>query len=60
MNTQASTRAGESLSPELEARLHEVEAAAAMEPGFVGIDWVVLAVTGVIAPVLLLWWGWHA
>ncbi|MBL8709229.1 MAG: hypothetical protein JNL25_08555 [Rhodospirillaceae bacterium] len=49
---------GEALAPELERRLKEVEEAAEREPGFVGRDWLILAVTGVLGPIALLLWGW--
>lgn len=50
--------AGEALPPELEQRLKEVQAAADQEPGFVGRDWVILLLTGIVGPVILLLWGW--
>jgi hypothetical protein len=50
--------AGEALPPDLEQRLREVEEAAAREPGFTGLDWVILVGTGVAFPIALLLWGW--
>jgi hypothetical protein len=48
------------LSPALEARLCEVEAAAALEPGFTARDWGILIATGVLLPLGLIVWGWPA
>ncbi len=49
---------GEALPPELEQRLREVQAAADKEPGFVGVDWLILLLSGIVGPVVLLLWGW--
>lgn len=46
------------LSPELERRIAAMEDPANQGTGFSGMDWLWLAVTGVIGPVLLLIWGW--
>lgn len=48
-----------SLPSELEARIAEVERPENQGSGFTGMDWFLLALTGVIGPVLLLVWGWN-
>ena len=53
-----SVSSGEALSPELEQRVREVEEAAAREPGFVGRDWLIIVLSGIIGPIALLVWGW--
>lgn len=45
--------------PELERRVAELERPENQGSGFTGIDWILLAVTGVIGPALLLIWGWN-
>ncbi len=46
------------LPPELERRILELENPENQGEGFTGMDWVWLMVLGVIGPVLLLMWGW--
>jgi hypothetical protein len=50
---------GNSLPPELERRISELEKPGNQGSGFTGTDWLLLAITGVIGPVLLLIWGWN-
>lgn len=47
------------LPPELERRILELEKSENQGSGFTGVDWLLLALTGVIGPVLLLIWGWN-
>lgn len=47
----------EALHPELERRLAVLEKPENQGAGFGGIDWVWLAVLGVVGPALLLMWG---
>lgn len=47
-------------SNELESRISELENPENQGAGFTGLDWVLLALTGVIFPVLLLIWGWDS
>jgi len=47
------------LPPELERRISEVEKPENQGSGFTTVDWILLAITGVIGPGLLLIWGWH-
>jgi hypothetical protein len=44
--------------PELERRISELEKMENQGTGFTGMDWALLLLTGVICPILLLWWGW--
>lgn len=48
----------QSIPPELERRISELEDPANQGGGFTGIDWLLLLLTGVIGPALLLIWGW--
>lgn len=48
----------ETLPPELERRITELENPANQGSGFSGLDWALLLLTGVIGPVILLVWGW--
>jgi hypothetical protein len=50
--------AQETLHPELERRIAVLEKPENQGAGFGRIDWVWLAVLGVVGPVLLLMWGW--
>jgi hypothetical protein len=50
---------GNSLPPELERRILELDKPDNQGSGFTGTDWLLLALTGVIGPVLLLIWGWN-
>lgn len=45
--------------PELERRISELEKPENQGSGFTGMDWALLALTGIIGPVLLLIWGWN-
>ncbi|XWN32360.1 MAG: hypothetical protein ROR55_04375 [Devosia sp.] len=47
------------LPPELERRIAELEDPANQGSGFGTVDWVLLALTGVLGPVAVLWWGWN-
>lgn len=46
------------LPAELERRIQELEQPENQGAGFTGLDWILLALTGVIGPALLLLWGW--
>jgi hypothetical protein len=48
----------ESLPPELERRIEELEDPSNQGSGFKAGDWIFLLVAGVIGPALLLIWGW--
>jgi hypothetical protein len=48
----------EKLHPELERRIAVLEDPANQGASFGTIDWVWLALLGVIGPALLLFWGW--
>ncbi len=48
----------QSLHPDLERRIAELETEANQGAGFTGIDWMWLILLGVVGPVLLLIWGW--
>ncbi|WP_420722818.1 MULTISPECIES: hypothetical protein [unclassified Hwanghaeella] len=48
----------EPLPAELERRIQELEQPENQGAGFTGVDWLLLALTGIIGPVLLLLWGW--
>lgn len=54
----ASAGPGEDLPPELEERISYLEDPKNQGEGFTGRDWLVLALSGVIGPLLLLLWGW--
>ncbi len=47
------------MPPELERRISELEKPENQGSGFTAVDWILLAVTGVIGPGLLLIWGWN-
>jgi hypothetical protein len=47
------------LPPELERRILELEDPENQGEGFTGTDWVWLMILGVIGPILLLLWGWN-
>ena len=47
------------LPPELEKRISELEKPENQGSGFSQMDWVLLALTGVIGPALVLIWGWN-
>jgi hypothetical protein len=47
------------LPPELERRISELEKPENQGSGFTGMDWLLLALTGIIGPVILLIWGWN-
>ena len=47
------------MPPELERRISELEKPENQGGGFTAVDWVLLALTGVIGPALLLIWGWN-
>lgn len=51
--------ASNSLHPELERRVAELENEANQGGGFTSVDWLWLALLGVVGPALLLFWGWH-
>jgi hypothetical protein len=44
---------------ELESRIRELEDPENQGAGFTGTDWFLLALTGVVGPVILLIWGWY-
>lgn len=46
------------LPAELERRLAELERPENQGGGFTAGDWIFLIVSGIVAPILLLWWGW--
>jgi hypothetical protein len=46
------------LPPELERRIKELEDPANQGAGFTAVDWMWLAILGVIGPAILLIWGW--
>jgi hypothetical protein len=48
----------EPLPAELERRIQELEQPENQGAGFTIVDWLLLALTGIIGPVLLLMWGW--
>ncbi len=48
----------EPLRAELARRIQEFEQPENQGAGFTGVDWLLLALTGIIGPVLLLLWGW--
>jgi hypothetical protein len=48
----------QTLHPELERRIAELENPENQGAGFGSVDWIWLAVLGVILPVGLLIWGW--
>lgn len=48
----------EPLPPELERRISELEDPANQGSGFTGLDWALLALTGIIGPAAILVWGW--
>jgi hypothetical protein len=47
------------MPPELERRISELEQPENQGSGFTAVDWILLAITGVIGPGLLLIWGWN-
>jgi len=47
------------LPAELERRISELENPANQGSGFSGMDWMLLLLTGIVAPAILLWWGWN-
>ncbi len=47
------------LPPELERRILELENPENQGEGFTGTDWAWLLILGVIGPILLLIWGWN-
>lgn len=49
----------ESLPPELERRVAELENEANQGGSFTPIDWLWLALLGIVGPALLLVWGWQ-
>lgn len=49
----------QTLPPELERRIKELEDPANQGEGFTSLDWGLLALTGIILPVVLLIWGWN-
>lgn len=51
--------ADSTLPAELERRIAELEDPANQGSGFTAADWALLALTGIVAPALLLWWGWN-
>lgn len=48
-----------SLHPDLERRIAELENEANQGASFTAIDWLWLLLLGVVGPALLLVWGWH-
>lgn len=50
--------ATEGLDPELERRLAVLERPENQGAGFGSVDWMWLALLGVIGPIALLVWGW--
>jgi hypothetical protein len=50
--------AQQTLHPELERRIAELENPANQGASFGGIDWFWLIATGVALPIILLIWGW--
>jgi hypothetical protein len=44
--------------PELKARLYYLKAPENQGQGFQPIDWIWLLLLGVIAPIVLIIWGW--
>lgn len=46
------------LPAELERRITELEQPENQGAGFTNVDWLLLALTGIVGPALLLLWGW--
>lgn len=49
----------QSFPPELERRIAELEQPENQGDGFTRGDWIFLLFAGVVAPLLLLIWGWR-
>jgi hypothetical protein len=52
--------ASQTLDPELERRIAELENEANQGAGFTPIDWFWLIFLGAVGPALLLYWGWQS
>lgn len=49
----------ETLPPELERRIAELEQVENQGAGFTTIDWALLVLFGLVGPILILIWGWN-
>lgn len=49
----------QTLHPELERRIAELEKPENQGTGFGGIDWLWLMALGIVGPAVLLAWGWQ-
>lgn len=45
------------LHPGLREKLDEIHAESATTQGFTRTDWLLLGLTGIVFPLLLIWWG---